>query len=1256
MGVVYEAEQMSLGRRVALKVLPLAATLDPRQLQRFRNEAHAAAQLQHRHIVPIHCVGSERGIHYYAMQYIDGLTLAAVIDQLRQQAAQAGGSQPLPATEVHLPGPSTPHGRPGTTPAAASPADRGRPDTGLIAQCSVGSAAYCGAVARLGEQAAEALQHAHDMGVIHRDVKPGNLMLDAGGHLWVTDFGLARVSQERNLTLTGDLVGTLRYMSPEQALGQKAAVDHRSDVYSLGATLYEMLTLRPACEGATAQALLRQITGEEPRPPRRLNKAIPVDLETIVLKAMAKAVADRYATAADMADDLRRCLEHRPIRAKRPTLPHRLRKWCRRHRVLVSAAAAVLVLAAVLIGGTTAWWAYKRTVANAEVSRALENADELQQKGKWPEALAAARRAASVVAGASVAPDLEERVRQSVADLDMVVRLRELRVSLSPVHEGGADATYADRAYEQAFRDYGVDVVRLDPATAAERLRARAIRAELAAALDYWAMIRSRTKATDDTTAKNLPAIARAADPDPLRNQIRDAWQRKDGRALKELAGSPAAPGLPGATVLLLGAAVFEAGGAEHAVALLRAAQVRHPDDPWINCDLAVYLARGKPPRWEEALRFCTAAVALRPGSANLWANLGGLLFHKGAVDEALAAAREAIRLDPDLADAHNNLGIALQQKGALDDAVAAYRQAIRLRPEFALAYSNLAIVLGRQEKWDEAITACRKAIRLQPDFGKAYCNLGAALANKGATDEALAIARKAIQLLPEEADAYYSLGLAQAKKGAWDKAVAACRKAIRLRPDFAMAYLTLGAALAEKGLLDEAVAAYRQSIRCQPDLAMAYYDLGIALLKAGRTDEGIAAYRQAVHLKPGFGGASYNLGLALAGKGLLDEAAAAFREVVRVKPDHPDAYYNLGLTLARKGSLDEAIEAWRQAVRFEPGSAKAYCNLSAALAARGTLDEAIGAARQAIRLQPGYAGAYSNLGSALKAKGSTAAAIAAFRQAVQLQPNFADVHHNLGVTLADQGAWDEAIAAYRQAIRLKPDFATAHCNLAHALRQKGQFAEALAAMRRGHELGSRDPRWPYPSRQWVQEYERLVEMDRKLAAILRGEQTATDAAECVALARVCVLQSRHGTAVRFFRDAFAARPDLADDPRQGLRYDAACAAALAAGGRGQEDASADAAKRAGWRRQALQWLRADLARWDQLLAAGGKPIREVASRMLEHWRDDPDLASVRGDEGVAGLSPDERKAWRELWADLDRTLGRLRQKTAPGADGPKKP
>jgi serine/threonine protein kinase len=220
---------------------------------------------------------------------------------------------------------------------------------GIATERSWQSASYVRGVARLGIQAAEALEHAHQLGVVHRDIKPANLLLDGRQNLWITDFGLAQLRGDSRLTMSGDLLGTLRYMSPEQALARRVVVDHRTDVYSLGVTLYELLTLEPAFGGEDRQEILRRIAFEEPKPPRRWNKSIPPELETIVLKAMEKNPADRYATAQELAEDLERFLRDEPIKARRPNPVQRARKWARRHPSIMASALVALVLAVVAL-------------------------------------------------------------------------------------------------------------------------------------------------------------------------------------------------------------------------------------------------------------------------------------------------------------------------------------------------------------------------------------------------------------------------------------------------------------------------------------------------------------------------------------------------------------------------------------------------------------------------------------------------------------------------------------------------------------------------------------------------------------------------------------------------------------------------------------------------------------------------------------------------------------------------------------------
>ncbi|MES1213229.1 MAG: serine/threonine-protein kinase, partial [Singulisphaera sp.] len=259
MAVVYEAIQLSLGRHVALKVLPFTATLQPKQLQRFLNEAQAAARLHHPHIVPVFAVGSDRGVHYYAMQLIDGISLAEVLSRLRKAAGSARDDS---ITVVEPSSQSTGDSAAGEQLASSKSREAetiARLTSELSTLQSHDPNQYFATCARWMRQAAEGLAYAHDVGIVHRDIKPANLLVDARGNIWVADFGLAQFHAQDKLTAAGDLIGTLRYMSPEQSLGDVNLMDHRVDVYALGATLYELLTLRPIFASQNKEALLRQV-------------------------------------------------------------------------------------------------------------------------------------------------------------------------------------------------------------------------------------------------------------------------------------------------------------------------------------------------------------------------------------------------------------------------------------------------------------------------------------------------------------------------------------------------------------------------------------------------------------------------------------------------------------------------------------------------------------------------------------------------------------------------------------------------------------------------------------------------------------------------------------------------------------------------------------------------------------------------------------------------------------------------------------
>jgi tetratricopeptide (TPR) repeat protein len=1227
MGVVYEAEQLSLDRRVALKVLPFASVLDARQLQRFKNEARAAAGLHHTNIVPVYAVGSDRGVHYYAMQYIEGQTLERIIARLAvdgdvfstlkrdQRGASAGGDVPSPLRDVEYGVENDPeaataifpppglgaagHDTPGQ---GAASEDEGRPqpngadrvvredirpqrhgDTSPFARGSTANGRatpeYFRTVAELGIQAARALDYAHQQGVVHRDVKPSNLIIDDNGNLWITDFGLARMESEQSLTMSGDVLGTLRYMSPEQALARRPLVDHRTDVYSLGATLYELLTLKAAFPETDRRELLRQIADEDPRKPRSLNKSIPAELETIVLKAMEKEPAGRYATAQDLADDLQRFLDHKPIAARPPSLGERSVKWARRHRPIVSAAAVVLVVLGVAGLGALFERSRRQTAADALVNETIDQAlvrsgearaakDDLQL---WSAAVSVMERAIVLANATPTSSDLRQRVarlrrdlqrdeaeartraanaacdRKALAAFD-VARLEQIAAN-APSDDGGIDSERAAAAFGQVFREYGIDLEQLSVEEAAQRMRESAIRHELFVAAFEWSRY---TFGAVDSKLRNILAAGAADSPwweKPLSNAL--LTQNYPLDQLLAFAQDLMRAGADPTPVAPVCAELGIRGEADTAINLLTECQRRHPGNFWLNVNLAARL--GNLGRNDAALPYAMIAVALRPESHIAHFDLGNSLKATGDIDGALAEYRWALALKPEYARAHVNLGNALVRKGELAAGIAELQRALELKPNDVLVLVNFGMALRQNGDLEGAIAQYRRALDLRPDSGFAHYNLGRALTQKGDLKAAIAELRQAVEL---------------------------------------------------KEL--------RQAVELKWQDADVYADLGIALFEIGDMDGAIAEYRRGLELKP----------------------------------DHAILHNNLGNALSRNGDMDGAILEYRRAVELQPNVANFHHNLAIDLAEKGELESAMAESRRAAELQPDNAQFHQTLGVLFHHIGDNERALFETRRAVELDPDNAKVHYNLGSFLAHNGEIDAAIAEFRQALELKPGLVRALEELTTLLRDKGDFKESLATLKRSCEAAVANPRLPHPPAQWVKMGERLVELDDLLKGVLAGADRPVTAAETLELAEFAQRFKRFEvSASEFYREAFEKDAGLVADPRNARRYNAACAAALAVTGKGKDAPELSDDEIAAWRQQALEWLRADLAALKEL--AEKPESTPLVVKMLAHWQKDPDLAGVRDVEVLRQLPEAERRNWEALWSEVEHRLG-----AGPSASG----
>jgi tetratricopeptide (TPR) repeat protein len=387
------------------------------------------------------------------------------------------------------------------------------------------------------------------------------------------------------------------------------------------------------------------------------------------------------------------------------------------------------------------------------------------------------------------------------------------------------------------------------------------------------------------------------------------------------------------------------------------------------------------------------------------------------------------------------------------------------------------------------------------------------------------------------------------------------------------------------------------------------------------------------------------NLGNVLSDKGQFDKAIACHKKAIALDPKNAKAYNNLGNALALKGRLDEAIAPFEKAIALDPKYANAHYNLGLALKMKGQLDKAIACHKKAIALDPKNAKAYINLGSALADKGRWDEAIRCYTKAIALDPKLTHAYFGLGLARSFKGQWDEARSCYRKVTELDPLYAEAHCNLGFALARQGRFAESLTSLKRGHELGTKRPRWPWPSAQWVHQAEAKAALEAQLPAWRKGEFQPKDTAERLGLIEVCRAKQLHHAATRLYADAFAADSKLADDLKAQHRYNAACSAALAAAGRGEDATKLGDGERSRLRTQALSWLRADLVQCAKAMASGHRAGRDLVLTRLRNWQKDSDLAGLRDAAALAKLSAEDRTACEKLWADVAGLLKTAGQK-----------
>ncbi len=1247
MGVVYEAQQLSLGRHVAIKVLPAHALLDSRQFGRFQREARSAARLHHTNIVPVFGVGEQDGVHYYVMQLIQGLGLDVVLKEVyrlrqsgvKEEPAQAG-ARPVAGAKCSAAGvarsllsggfrqpsvsdvPSTGPVEPpawgdgsatSSVRAADSSAPIHLPGQSEVSTLSEPGRPYWQSVARIGMQVADALAHASNQGVLHRDIKPANLLLDDTGNVWVTDFGLAKADDSDNLTETGDIVGTLRYMAPERFNGQG---DVRSDVYSLGLTLYEMLTLRPAFDETDRNKLVKEVMHGEPVRPRKLNPGVPRDLETVVLKAIARDPAQRYQTPAEMADDLKRFIEDRPVKARRISNAEKLWRMCRRNPVLTAMAAAVVV--ALTAGTTVSYLKYldaewQKGIAQQQHGRALVGEKEAKEQRNRADNEAEVAQQNLYYAQMHLA-------QQGWREHGGLPHMRELLSNWLPKGESpdrrGWEWFYLNSLPYQNLRTLTQSGSRDNPCTVAWHVASKRLASGTNDGLiRIWDVEREQTTLT-------------LSGPGPA-----GAWL-----GIRWLAWSPDGGKL---------AAGFNDGTV-------------HVWDTRSGRELRIFRGHKSPVR---SVAYSTDGTRLASWEANgtikVWdANTGEL-----TADVAHPAGVTAGAWSPDdtlLASGHLNGTVAISGTHAGDKIVTLRGHVSRIH---ALAWSPDGTRLASTSFdytariWEAASEKMVLGpLRHSHEIMSVAWEPGGNRLATSSMDHSVKIwdatTGREDLTLRGHLDTVYSLSWGPDGRLASGGGDGSVRIWSSIRDQ-------------ESSVLPGHVVR-ATSVSWSPDgkrLASGGDDGKVRIWDWATRQEILTLKGHEGPVHPQFGlirtlawspDSTHLASAGLDGTAKVWEAASG-REVFALASDR-GLVWSVGWspdgTLLAAGSEDGTIrvveglehtpkvhsfKAHQKQVRALAWSPQGNCLASGGADQLVKLWDPIRGTELA-RLQghqyPVKGVAWSPDGKRLASAGSRDRIIIAWEAATGQKLSTMRGHNNWvdavawspdGSRLASAGIdntvriWDPRTG--EEAFVLRGNLGVFHDVSWHP--DGAQLAAASSDGQiwiwdatRGFERDTTARAWPF--------------IDRKVASgSARGEDR-------LAFAQFACAHKKFAFATRLWAEALEGDPKLFDDRQSQHRYNAARAAVLAAAGQGQEEPPLDEAAKAKLRRQALDWLRAELKAWHQFPDLGPPRVRAGSVRRPSDWKQDSDLTSIRDPAALAKLPASEQKAFAQLWADVD--------------------
>jgi serine/threonine-protein kinase len=1004
MGVVYKAWQTDLRRIVALKFI--RGIENERDLERFRREAHLAATLSHPGIAPIFESGQEDGKHYFAMQFVDGVTL----DRLT----------------VQTPRPSF------------------RRMVEILAR------------------AAEAVAYAHEQGIIHRDLKPQNVMVDAKDRAYVMDFGLAKsVRTGSILTGSGFAVGTPAYMSPEQAASDPGRIDGRSDVYALGAILYQIGTGAPPFEGDNAVQILMDVVHRDPAPPRRLNPKFPTDLETIALKALEKDPARRYATASELAADLRRWLEGEPILARPASALTRLARKVGKHKL---ATAGVLALAAGLGVGS---WALASRHREGERQRRAESARH-EALLYYQEAAAAYEEAdrMRLMAAARVGRYVEllekaERTARHAVARDPAYADAHVLLGLAVVRQGisGRDGSeHFSRAIElepnhlraylergrsrlhQLFESYGLDTVGKRTGRAGVQLtfkpmtpRFDALRAAVLSDFEHAARLNPRPY--ERALLEGTAALASW-------RPGRDADLARAEGFLEQAANL--APNDPYPRLLLSRARLVRNDFAGAASQIAEAARLAPYDYEvlYVGALVHSYADRGR-----DALECVRRALEIHPDAPALYQKRGQVHADLGDEAAALADFEKALDLEPHVPQPYVGLAYLHFSRGRIAEALAVYERGLKHNPGDLTLLEGQAGALDRLGRAAEAEALLDRVVAGRPD-ADAYANRGTVRSRRGRSAEALRDFEEALRLSPQDPNALFSLGAHHHREKRYAEGMEILRRAIEGGAD-GRAHFVLGQCLFMLGKYQEAEARYAEALRKGQDEALHWMGRADALLRLERNEEAASHYRESLKRDPSEAGAHLGLGEALFNLGNFEKALPSLREAVRRGRTDAEAWMVLGEAAKSLKRWAEAEEAYTAVLERRKDDFLARIRRGWMRCEQGKLEAGLEDHLEALRLKPDDRGTLWEIALILYRQDKPEPALGHIESAIAAGKDDRDAHSLRGETLRKLERYAQAEEAFTRALALDPNHApsfVARGRVRHALGKKQSGYDDLEA------------------------------------------------------------------------------------------------------------------------------------------------------------------------------------------------------------------